>query len=158
MKIETDRCLIRKFKEKDIDEFMVYRNNDNWMRYQGFKGLTKPEYAKALLGSLDYSEGAQLAIVNSSTDSLIGDLYLKQTGNEFWIGYTISPCYSRQGYAYEAVNGIIEWIKGTDTDKICAATMPENVASMNLLEKLGFNFIGLDDGENIYVMDLPRAK
>ena len=42
MRIETERCLIRRFEEMDIGDFMIYRNNEKWMQYQGFKGLTKP--------------------------------------------------------------------------------------------------------------------
>lgn len=36
MKIETKICVVRKFIEKDIEEFMLYRNNEDWMQYQGF--------------------------------------------------------------------------------------------------------------------------
>jgi len=159
MFIETNRCLIRRFDEKDIDEFMVYRNNDKWMQYQGFKGLTKQEYIKELLGDINFSKGVQLAIINKSTDNLIGDIYLKKADNAFWIGYTISPSSAKQGYAYETVNGIIDWIKETDSNKIYASTLPENIASMNLLKKLGFDFVGKDnEGENLFVMDLLSAQ
>lgn len=39
--IHTARCTVRQFAEHDIDDFMVYRNDMDWMRYQGFKGLTR---------------------------------------------------------------------------------------------------------------------
>ena len=39
--IETNRCLLRCFKEKYLDSFMIYRNNEEWMKYQGFKNLSK---------------------------------------------------------------------------------------------------------------------
>jgi len=35
---ETRRCHIRPFEEGDIEAFMSYRNNLDWMRLQGFKG------------------------------------------------------------------------------------------------------------------------
>ncbi len=49
MDLDTVRCNIRPFLVEDIDAFMAYRNDMDWMKYQGFKGLTKQEYTKALL-------------------------------------------------------------------------------------------------------------
>ena len=48
MEIYTERCLIRRFEAPDIDDFMVYRNDMDWMKYQGFKGLTKQEYERCV--------------------------------------------------------------------------------------------------------------
>lgn len=41
MQIISSRCIIRTFHSHEIDSFMVYRNDAEWMKYQGFKGLTK---------------------------------------------------------------------------------------------------------------------
>ena len=41
MEIQTKRLSIRKFVSGDIDSFMDYRNNVDWMRYQGFKRKVK---------------------------------------------------------------------------------------------------------------------
>lgn len=159
MLIETDRCLIRYFEEKDIDEFMSYRNDEVWMQYQEFKGLTKQEYEKALLKDVTLYEGVQLAIVLKDSGCLIGDIYLKQETNSLWFGYTISPLHARRGYAYEAANGIIAWIKDKGIDKIFAAALPENVPSINLLKKLKFSFIGMNEyGEEIYTLDFNCTK
>ncbi len=153
MLIETNRCLIRNFEEKDIDEFMSYRNDEVWMRYQGFKGLTKQEYEKELLKDAALYEGTQLAIVLKDGGYLIGDIYLKQETNSLWFGYTISPLYARRGYAYEAANGIIAWIKEKGIDKIFAAALPENIPSINLLKKLKFSFVGMNEyGEEVYTL------
>ena len=56
MEICTERCLIRRFEEPDIDDFMVYRNDMDWMKSQGFKGLTKQEYEDALLGDHTFQD------------------------------------------------------------------------------------------------------
>ncbi|MDT7066789.1 hypothetical protein RQM06_19405 [Citrobacter freundii] len=70
---------------------MLYRNDAEWMKYQGFKGLTKEDYESALLGVLTLTQGIQLAIVNKLTQVLIGDIYLRQQCDVFWLGYTITP-------------------------------------------------------------------
>ena len=130
-----------------------------WMQYQGFKGLTRQEYRKKLLGDSTMEEGLQLAIINKNSASLIGDIYLRKETDIFWIGYTINPSNARQGYAYEAVNGIITWIRTMGSYKISAAVLPENTPSINLLEKLGFDFVGMNnEGERTYTLNLDRTK
>ncbi|BEP29883.1 GNAT family N-acetyltransferase [Helicovermis profundi] len=150
-KIETQRCIIRTFLEEDINDFMIYRNNEEWMIYQGFKGLSKEEYQEILMKEFSLNDGVQLAIEEKSNKHLIGDIYLKQCEDEFWIGYTINPIYARQGYAFEAAKGIMEWIKYTGGKKIYAGVLPENIASIELLKKLGFKYTETEeDGEKIY--------
>lgn len=159
MTIETGRCLIRRFEEKDLEPLMAYRNDEHWMRYQGFKGLTKAEYRKALLGAPDLDAGVQLAVTEKTTGELLGDIYLKREGDVFWIGYTISPLKSRQGYTFETVGAVLDWIKGTDAQEILASTLPENTPSISLLEKLGFEPAGKDEDDDLlFVMKLNGKK
>ncbi len=154
MEIQTERCIIRQFNQYDIDDFMVYRNNLEWMRYQGFKGLTKQEYKDALLGSLSLQEGVQLAIVCKKLDVLIGDVYLKQEGSTFWIGYTICPSKARQGYAYEVLSSVIDVLKAKGVDCIKAGVESENAPSIALLKKLKFSYIETDNDEQIFALNL----
>ena len=81
--INTERCIVKCFEEKDLDSFMTYRNNDEWMKYQGFKNLTKDEYRESLLVPFDLKVGAQLAIVDKVTDGLLGDIYLVKKRTKF---------------------------------------------------------------------------
>ena len=41
LNIYSKRCVIRPFNADDIEPFMAYRNDAEWMQYQGFKSLTK---------------------------------------------------------------------------------------------------------------------
>lgn len=151
MEFETTRSLIRKFEEDDIDDFMNYRNDLAWMKYQDFKGLSKEEYLKSLLGPYALENGTQLAIINKATGSLLGDLYIKEESKAVWIGYTISPAYARQGFAFECVSGLISWIKKQGFYRILASVDPQNSPSINLLKKLNFSFTGTDEiGDKLY--------
>ena len=152
--IETKRCLIRLFEENDIDALMVYRNNEKWMKYQGFKGLSRDEYKEKLFENNTFVAGVQLAVIRKDDNCLIGDFYLKQSENSFWIGYTIAPLFARQGYAFEAATGVIDWIKEQGFSKIMAGGLPENTPSIRLLEKLSFHKIGIDEEEHIYLLKL----
>lgn len=153
MYIETKRCLLRLFEENDLDDLMTYRNNEKWMEHQGFKNLSKSEYREKLLGNNSFLAGVQLAVVRKSDRCLIGDFYLKESENSFWIGYTIAPQYARQGYTYEVARGVVKWINEQGYSTIMAGVLPENTPSIQLLIKLGFRKIGNDDREEIYLLN-----
>ncbi|MBL4935933.1 GNAT family N-acetyltransferase [Clostridium sp. YIM B02515] len=141
--LKTDRSVLRGFEEKDLDSFMTYRNNEEWMKYQGFKNLTKDEYRRALLVPLDIERGMQVAVANKVTDELLGDLYVAKKDKTITIGYSINPIYARKGYISEVLKALLpkleECYHGCE---IVAMTEKENTASKNLLLKLGFVYDG----------------
>ncbi len=141
--LETNRCILRPFEEKDLDSFMIYRNNLEWMQYQGFKNFTKDEYRKALLVPLDIEKGMQLAIADKTSDYLLGDVYLSKKEKTISIGYSINPDYSLKGYITEILKALLPKLKDSYTDcKIIAITEKENTPSKNLLLKIGFVYDG----------------
>ncbi|MCC0627595.1 MULTISPECIES: hypothetical protein [unclassified Clostridioides] len=42
-----------------------------------------------------------------TSDKLIGDLYVKQDNQAYWIGCTICPNYARQEYSQEITLGLL---------------------------------------------------
>lgn len=152
--IETLRCKIRSFEEKDLELFMAYRNNEEWMKFQGFKNLTKDEYRKALLVPLNIENGIQLAIANKDTDRLLGDIYLKKKENIIEIGYSIAPAFSRKGYITEVLKVLLPKLSENYEDcKIQATIEKDNIPSKNLLLKLGFTYECIIDEcqEEVYI-------
>lgn len=159
MEIHTRRCTIRWFRAGDLDDFMRYRNDEHWMRYQGFKGLAREAYAEALLGEFSLTDGAQLAIVRREDGRLIGDLYLKREPDAYWLGYTVSPEFARQGYAFEAVTALLAWIVREGGATVRAGVLPENAASVSLLKKLGFTKVLAENEEDdTYELHLSVAR
>ncbi|AIY06941.1 N-acetyltransferase GCN5 [Planococcus sp. PAMC 21323] len=150
--IESERCFVRPFIESDLDAFMLYRNDLEWMKFQGFKGLARKDYEEALLKQPVVENGIQLAIIRKTDQTLVGDIFLKKEANTYWIGYTISPLVKRQGYAFEMVNTVIHWVKKQGEFKIKASVALENRASIQLLEKVGFVLLEKEDDEFIYFM------
>lgn len=154
MELLSARCRVRPFQETDLDAFMDYRNDEKWMIYQGFKGLTKSAYREQLLSTEPCTAGKQLAIVDRQTDQLIGDLYLRKEGDSAWLGYTIAPAHSRKGYAYEIIQQVCPYLKTLGINQINAGVLPENIASIHLLKKLGFSHKEFDGVEHIFVRSL----
>jgi len=139
---KTNRCTVRTFIPEDIQTVLEYRNNDEWMKYQGFKNKTAKEYEEALITSFDIKKGSQLAITHQKTKELLGDLYLKLDETIISIGYTIHPIHSRNGYIKEVVQEAINYLSNTyPTHTIIAETDPLNDASSNLLQSMGFTLI-----------------
>ncbi|MCE5343055.1 MAG: GNAT family N-acetyltransferase [Eubacteriales bacterium] len=136
--IQTARCLIRPFTEADLDDFIVYRNNGRWMRFQGFKGLSRQAYRDALLAPIDERAGHQLAVTLTDSGQLVGDLYFQREGDECHIGYTVAPPFAGQGYATEAAAGLLNWAWQNGCLRALASVMPGNAPSLRVLAKLGF--------------------
>lgn len=152
--IETDRCIIRCIEEKDLDFIMQYRNNEEWMKYQGFKNLSKDEYRKALLVPLNIEDGIQLAVAEKTTDNLLADLYIAKKENNISIGYTVNPVFARKGYIIEVLKVLLPKLQTCYNDcTIIATTEKENIPSKNLLIKLGFEYSGWNEDwqEEVYV-------
>ncbi|HSJ37327.1 MAG TPA: GNAT family N-acetyltransferase [Planococcus sp. (in: firmicutes)] len=149
---ESERCYVRRFAESDLDDFVVYRNNAEWMKFQYFKGLSREEYEEILLKEASVESGAQFAIIRKSDQSLVGDVFIKKEDDTFWIGYTVSPSFKRQGYAYEITQAMILWIQQQGEFTIMAGVAPENIASVQLLEKLGFAQVDEENGESIFLL------
>lgn len=156
MKLQTARTVIREFSSNDIEAFMEYRNDLEWMRYQGFKGLSKEIYEKALLSDPSLDDGKQYAIIDAATSQLLGDVYLRREQRIYWIGYTIHPRFKQQGYAKEAVTALITWLSEQECNCIKAGVLPENIASIRLLETLGFVYLTQAHDELVYVYDMEK--
>ena len=150
---ETERCRIRPFEESDIEAFMSYRNNLEWMQFQGFKGKKYLEYKAALLMQPKFHQGVQLAVVSRRTGELLGDLYLKLEKNACWIGYTIAPQHARKGYAFEAVEELMRQLNHDGVRVFKAGVEAENIASIALLHKLGFSQTESEGSELIFQRD-----
>ncbi|WP_215144790.1 GNAT family N-acetyltransferase [Exiguobacterium qingdaonense] len=153
MTFTTTRCLIRPFERHDIEPFMTYRNDLEWMKYQSFKGLTLEEYENALLGEQSIINGTQLAIIDLETSELIGDLYIQQEDTTYWIGYTITPTRARQGYAFEVMSELIRHLAERGAKEFKVGVLETNEASIALLKKLNFSYFATELDEEIYRLD-----
>jgi RimJ/RimL family protein N-acetyltransferase len=158
MEISTRRCTVRRFTDADIDDFMRYRNDEHWMRYQDYKGRTRAEYAADLLSEPSLSSGAQFAIVDDTTGTLVGDVYVKQDDATCWIGYTVDPRHARQGYATEVLTQLLAWLREQGCIRVQAGVLPDNVASIKLLERLGFSPTGTTDDELVFALQLQPME
>jgi RimJ/RimL family protein N-acetyltransferase len=65
------------------------------------------------------------------------------------VGYAVLPEFQRQGYGSEALAALVKWAFTQGAQSVIAETLPELVASIGLLEKNGFVFVGEGSEEGV---------
>ena len=70
------------------------------------------------------------------------------------IGYGLAAPSRGQGYGSEAVATVTEWLLSQPgVRQVRAHTLTSNAPSRRVLEKAGFTYVGLDEGEALYQHD-----
>ncbi|WP_018933105.1 GNAT family N-acetyltransferase [Gracilibacillus lacisalsi] len=97
-------------------------------------------------------------VIDKDNDTVIGDIGFKgkpDSENTIEVGYGIVPSLQGKGCATEAVKEIILWaFTSNSVKRITAECENNNVASIRVLEKLGFN--RLDSEKNMLKWLLER--
>ena len=143
--INTERLLIRVLELKDKESFHAYRNLPEVYQYQtwGTSNIADAEeFIRKNLATVPNTADTwlQLAICLQN-GALIGDMgiHFLVDDAQVEIGYTLSPDHQGQGYAFDAVNAVMNYLFLTlKKHRITASVDPQNQKSINLLKKLGF--------------------
>ncbi len=146
--LETDRLIIRRFTDADLDAFLAYRNDPDVARWQGWSIPYPREKALDFLEEMKArdpnqpGDWLQIAIVTKAENEFIGDAAFfvkKDDPRQAYIGCTIAQKYWRKGYAVEATRRLLAYLfDERGMHRVIAETDVENVASYSTLEKLGF--------------------
>jgi len=147
MFLETERLILRNVLERDAEVMYDYRNNEICARYQ--RGQTKDlpgiqqlvEKRKNDVISVD--SPFMVAVALKESNEMIGEIVVMPDDGTISLGYTFSYKHHRKGYAFEALSALVELLhtRYPDWDFI-SFTEKENIASMNLLKKLGYQDLG----------------
>jgi RimJ/RimL family protein N-acetyltransferase len=137
--METDRLIVRNFKQDDWNDLYEYLSQKEVLRYE--PGSTSSQDECMQLAS-ERSKGNNFwAVCLKENDKMIGHLYFQQTDPaEFltWeLGYIFNPSYYRRGYATEASKRIIQYaFEELGAHRIVAMCNPGNAPSWKLMERL----------------------
>jgi RimJ/RimL family protein N-acetyltransferase len=75
------------------------------------------------------------------------------------LGYSVLTQFQRQGYATEAVAGLVEFaFQQPDVDEVSAETLPSLAPSIGVLKKNGFRLVGPGAEEGVIRFALARAE
>ncbi len=142
--ITTDRLLLRRLEIKDREDFFTYRSLPEVYKYQSFIPKDMNVIDDFIRGN-EISPNIpntwfQLAIVDKSGDTLIGDIgiHFLEDNAQVEVGYTLAPSYQGKGYAIESLKAVINYLFiDLKKHRITASVDPNNINSIKLLEKLG---------------------
>lgn len=142
--IETKQLTLRRLEMNDKQSLYAYRSLPEVALYQSWQPSTLEEAENFILRTLEADpfkedQWIQMAVCLKS-GTMIGDIGIHFI-DEFQaeLGYTLSPLYQHQGYAFEAVSAVIDLLfTQFHKHRITASADPDNRNSIRLLEKLGF--------------------
>jgi len=156
IQIDTSRLMLRKLDRKDLLDVFNYRSLKSVSQYQSFlpTSLEDMEIFYRSMARVPNIPNTwfQLAIILKNKNILIGDIgiHFLKIDNQVEIGYTLSPNYQGQGYAFEAVSSVITYLfSDLKKEMIIASVDKDNIKSINLLHKLGFKQKVPIVGENL---------
>ncbi len=154
--VETDRLVLRSLVETDSEVMYDYRNNEKCARYQrnqtisleGIKNLIKEHKGD----ELGVDDNTIFAVALKATGEMIGEVVVMPVENTISLGYTFSYKVHRQGYAHEVLSSFIDLLHREYPDfEFISFTNRENLASIALLEKLGYDYLGYSENKNSVV-------
>ncbi|TPN89108.1 GNAT family N-acetyltransferase [Aquimarina algicola] len=162
MILETERLLLREFTIDDADFILELVNTPQWLKYIGDKGVKTLNDAEKYLKEgpiTSYRDnGFGLWLVQlKNTNIAIGmcGLVNRNTLDHIDIGFAMLPDYSKKGYGFEIASATLNYAKNSlNIDKVIAITDPNNIASIQLLNKLGLHFektLKLSDDDSVLV-------
>ncbi|MFA5857297.1 MAG: GNAT family N-acetyltransferase [Candidatus Pacearchaeota archaeon] len=151
MKLKTQRLLLREIDDKDLSELVRNANNLNVSRYlekmpypyteENGKGFIK----HCLVGfKKDQKEDYEFVIeFQGKFIGMISLMRVDQFQETCTMGYWIGEDYWRKGIVFEAASEIIRFgFEDLKLRRINIEAYTENIASNELIKKLGFNYEG----------------
>jgi RimJ/RimL family protein N-acetyltransferase len=147
MKLETERLIIRRLRESDLDDFYEYRSDPRVSELQGYDPMTWEKAASyiAVLKDLEFGrpgQWAQVGVELKSERKIIGDVGLKPESHDARLvefGISFSPVHQKKGLASEALAAILDHLFAErGVRRVTAVTDVENASCIRLLENLKF--------------------
>ena len=147
--LETDRLLLREYVEEDAEAFFKLNSDPEVLRFVPDKRLLDVEQARQTLidhpiaDYRKYGFGRGACILKSTGEQIgfAGLKYLEELG-EVDVAYRLLPKYWGQGFATEAALASVRFgFADLDLERIIGLVMPENIASVRVLEKTGLRYV-----------------
>lgn len=146
--IKTKRLLIKPFAEGDFEDFLKLHQDPDVMRYF-ISGPKDGRYARDVFNfilehQIKFGFSYWAIFENSDPKNPIfmgqGGVTLSRINTN--LCFAFHKKYWGKGYGYEAITAIMEWMfENTSLPFLESITMPNNIASKNLLKKAGMRYL-----------------
>ncbi len=146
--INTERLVLRAFRESDLQDFFDYASVDGVGQMAGWKPHENIDISKRILDSF-IQEKKTFALVYKANNKVIGSLGIEEYKEKYLpelddkrgreIGFVLSKEYWGQGLMPEAVNAVIDYCFNTlNLDFLTCGYFLGNTRSKRVQEKCGF--------------------
>jgi RimJ/RimL family protein N-acetyltransferase len=164
--LETDRLVLRMFREEDLDAYAAMCADPDVMRYLGDgKALTRGEAWRQMaliLGHWQLRGFGLWAVEERATGALLGRIGFFQP--EGWPGFELGWMLRRaswgKGYATEgATRALAHAFTAMGRDHLISLIRPPNRASIGVAERLGQTLEGRTDlfGHEVLIYGIKRS-
>lgn len=145
---QTPRLILTELTLSDYSFIVDLLNSPGWLQYIGDRNVHTREQAEAYLTNgpiKSYREFGfglmKVGIIETHQPIGICGLLKRETLPHPDLGFAFLPQFNGQGFAMEAANVIVQHVrKELDVQTILAVTLPDNQRSIQLLEKLTFQY------------------
>ena len=139
---QTDRLILVDLDLEESKFIAELVNTPSWIQFIGERNVKTPSDANNYIQKIIDSPAIRYWVVKLKDNKVsigIVTFIKKDYLDYFDIGFAFLPQYSKKGYAFEAVNTVLnDILMNTEHQKVLAATIKENANSIKLLKKLGF--------------------
>ena len=152
--IENNRIVIAKMNPsmyEDVHRNSLDEDNRTFVPDEVFETLEEAkEVVDFIIDSYQSKDGPFIyAVIRKEDNANIGYVQLVKIDDGWEIGYHIAKIYTGCGYATEAVNLFLDYLKkNTSLKEILGIALANNNASRRVLEKCGFKLFF--EGEGMY--------
>lgn len=144
-KIETERLILRRYKESDIDAMYEIITDKRLSKFIKFPDLTKEEELlciKKWIMEADLSRKEKWVIETKDSHEIVGNIDVNRVvekHNYCNVGYTIRYDYWGNGYASEALKAVSNHLLNDSGFYLVECSCNElNTQSSRVMEKAGF--------------------
>jgi ribosomal-protein-alanine N-acetyltransferase len=143
--LETARLRLRWLTLEDAPLILELLNDPRFVRFVGDRGIRTAEGARAYIANGPLTSYAKHGfglyhVALKENDAPVGmcGLLKRDVLEDVDIGFAYLPQHGGKGYATEAALGTMAYAKASlGLKRIIAITAPDNVASQNVLRKIG---------------------
>lgn len=152
--VQTSRLIFRQFEERDSEDIFNLNSDYDVLKYTGDKPFNSLQDAKRFI--LEYDDYKRCgmgrwAVISILDQSFIGWCGLKKHNEGFVdLGFRFFKSKWGNGFATEAAIACLDYgFNNLNLMEIVGRAASENIASLKVLEKVGFTFSRIEECHGI---------
>lgn len=141
--LETERLILREFREDDFPVYERLSADPSVMRYLGGKTFNQAEawrHMAFMVGHWTLRGYGYFALEEKESGQFIGRAgFIYPTGwPGFELGWTVAPTHQRRGFAFEVAQRLLKYaFEDLDKSHVISLIHRDNTPSRRVAEKLG---------------------